>query len=76
MKNGEFKLNVRYSFKMISSINKDHDILVGPFTNKFTLTANSWGSPNVLSLTHLKDENEGLLENGMIKLKLDVTFVE
>lgn len=74
VENGEFKFNVRFSFKLISSINKDQDVLLGPFTIEFTSASSSWGSNTFVSLTDLKDGKQGFLKNGIFTLKLDVTF--
>lgn len=68
-----YEIKVNFSFKLISAIGKDHDILRGPSTYTFTCTLGR-GWSNLVSLSDLKDKEKGLMKSGYITLQLDATF--
>lgn len=77
-KNVPFEHKVNYGFKLISSVDKSHDVVHGPSTRTFTSNAgsNNWGVPCFLRFDDLNDKEKGLVMNGTVKIEVQVKFVD
>lgn len=71
----DLTVKLNYSFKMISSTDKTHDIDQKLSRDTF-LPDQGWGHQKYVKLSDLKDKNKGLMTNGNITVQLDATFVE
>lgn len=75
-KNVPFEHKVNYSFKLVSSVDKSHDIVQGPSTQTFTSNKDNWGVSNFVRLDDFTNKEKGLVINGTVKVQVQVKFVD
>lgn len=72
----EFSFKFNFSVKIISIVNKKHDISYGPFETKFPFINKFVGLVKFVELDDLHDKAKGLMKNGMITVKIKAKFIK
>lgn len=74
--NESYEHTIFHTYKMISCVNKSHNVSKQGSIDIFSEKATNWGYTDFVTLTTLYDKKEGLLINGSVTIKLDAHFVE